>query len=221
MPRLRVAAAGTPNKGSAAAAVKCAALRLFSERGVDGVTVREIAELAGQKNHGAVAYYFGTKEALVRGIVEDGAKIIDERRNALLDELETGGRKPAIGEVIDAIIYPSLDVGAAGDDDCYLRFTQILHLTHQDLFESSVGNRWNSGYQRCLKLLRELMPPMPPELASQRLVFIGTYIAQILAARQTALADKSRKHTIWPSERTLRHLSLTATALAMAPVEEA
>lgn len=219
MPRLRVGEGTAANQRGAGAAVKRAALRLFSERGVDGVTVREIAELAGQKNHGSVAYYFGSKEALVRAIVEDGAKVIDERRNAMLDQLEADGAKPAIRQVIDAIIYPSVDVAGEGDEDCYLRFTQILHLTHQELFEDAVGTRFNRGYQRCLALLRDLMPPMPRELASQRLVFIGTYIAQILAARQTAMADKSRPHTIWPSERTLKHLSQTATALALAPVE--
>lgn len=221
MPRLRVGEAGSTNKRGAATAVKRAALRLFSERGVDGVTVREIAELAGQKNHGSVAYYFGSKEALVRAIVEDGAQIIDERRNAMLDELEANGREPNIREVIDAIIYPSVDVAGEGDEDCYLRFTQILHLTHQELFESAVGNRFNTGYQRCLVLLRKLMPPMPREVATQRLIFIGVYIAQILAARLTAMADKSRPHTIWPSQRTLAHLSQTATALALAPVDEA
>ena len=97
----------------------------------------------------------------------------------------------------------------------------VRGLEHRELFEDAVANRFNTGYQRCLNLLRDLMPPMPRDLASQRLVFIGTYIAQILAARLTAMADKSRTHTIWPSQRTLAHLSQTATALALAPVDEA
>lgn len=220
MPRLRVGESGAANKRGAGAAVKHAALQLFSERGVDGVTVREIAERAGQKNHGSVAYYFGSKEALVRAIVEDGARIIDDRRNAMLDDLEADGRQPTIREVIDAIIYPSIDVAGEGGEDSYLRFTQILHLTHRELFEDAVGNRFNTGYQRCLNLLRGLMPPMPRELANQRLIFIGVYIAQVLAARLTAMADKSRPHTIWPSQRTLAHLSQTAAALALAPIDE-
>lgn len=220
MARLRISSPSDTSESEGAAAIKRAALRLFAERGVDGTTVREIARATGQRNHGAVGYYFGSKEALVRAIVADGAKVIDERRNALLDKLEAEGRALTVNEVVDALIYPSLDVAGEGDEDCYLRFTQILHLTYAELFDSAVGNEWNRGYQRCLAHLRTLMPAMPADLANQRLVFIGVYIAQILAQRQAVLADKSRKHTIWPSERTLRHLSKTATALIMAPWPE-
>jgi AcrR family transcriptional regulator len=46
-----------------------AALRLLSERGVAGVSVRDVAALAGV-NHGLVHRYFGSKEALVRAAVE-------------------------------------------------------------------------------------------------------------------------------------------------------
>ena len=55
--------------------IKLAARRLFAIRGIDGVSVREIVEAAEQKNHGSLAYYFGTKEALVRELVADGAKL--------------------------------------------------------------------------------------------------------------------------------------------------
>ena len=46
-------------------AIKQAAQRLFATRGIDGVSVREIASAANQRNSGSVHYYFGTKEALV------------------------------------------------------------------------------------------------------------------------------------------------------------
>ena len=48
--------------------IKRIARQLFAERGVDGVTVRDIAEASGQKNHAAVAYYFGSKDALLVSI---------------------------------------------------------------------------------------------------------------------------------------------------------
>jgi AcrR family transcriptional regulator len=200
--------------------LKATALRLFAQHGVDGVTVREIATAAGQKNHGAVGYYFGTKEALVREIVADGARIIDERRNALLDELEAAGGPHNAREVIDAIIYPSLEPFDDGPRDCYLRFTVNLNMTHPDLFVSAIGNQWNRGYQRCLSHLRRLMPAMPTALKNQRLVFVGSYIAMILALRQTALSDTTRAHSTWPSAATLRHLAHTASAMIEAPAED-
>jgi TetR/AcrR family transcriptional regulator len=45
------------------------ALREFSEKGFDGATAREIANLAGV-NHGLIRYYFGTKEKLWRAAVD-------------------------------------------------------------------------------------------------------------------------------------------------------
>ena len=46
--------------------------RLFSAHGVAGVSTREIARAAGQKNHSAVAYHFGSKEGLAEELFIDG-----------------------------------------------------------------------------------------------------------------------------------------------------
>ena len=200
--------------------IKSIALRLFAERGVDGVTVREIAATAGQKNHGAVGYYFGTKEALVREIVADGARIIDERRNTLLDRIDADGGPRSVREIVDVIIFPSLEPFNDNGDDCYMRFTVMLNMTHRDLFVSAVDNLWNRGYQRCLSHLRRLMPPMSAAKKNQRLMFLGSYIAMMLAMRQTALSDTTRAHSTWPSEATLRHLAHTASAIIEAPEED-
>src|SRR5437016_14272052 len=107
MVRLQARPSREPIRSASAEQIKAVALRLFAERGVDGVTVREIAAAAGQKNHGAVGYYFGSKEALVRDIVQDGAIAIDRRRNALLDALEADGRPRGVREVIDVLIFPA------------------------------------------------------------------------------------------------------------------
>ena len=46
-----------------------AGLRCFADRGLEGVTIREIARVSGQ-NSAAIAYYFGGKEGLYRAVLD-------------------------------------------------------------------------------------------------------------------------------------------------------
>src|ERR1700742_2835004 len=88
--------------------IMLAARHLFAKHGIDGVTLRQIVEASGQKNHGSVSYYFGTKEALVRDLVAEGAMLIDTRRNTQLDAIEAIGGPFTIAEVVAILVYPSV-----------------------------------------------------------------------------------------------------------------
>ena len=202
-------------RGAGAQILKTVARRLFAERGVDGVTVRQIAEAAGQRNHAAVGYYFGSKEALIRQLVVDGARLIDAARNARLDQLEAEGGPRDVAEVVDALVYPSL--AAQEQEDDYNRFIVMLSMTHRDLFMDALGGRWNSGYQRCLEHLRRLMPDMPAAAKNQRFLFLGATLGSVLAMREAELADASREHPTWGSAQTLAHFAQTLTAMLTAP----
>jgi AcrR family transcriptional regulator len=214
-PMVRLQARLSQDRSASAEQIKAVALRLFAERGVDGVTVREIATASGQKNHGVVGYYYGSKEALVREIIVDGAIAIDQRRNALLDELEAKRGPKTVREVVDVLIFPAAD----SDDHYYLRFIVMLTMTHRELMMDALENRWNSGYQRCLDHLRRLMPSMQPALQNQRLLFMGATLGAVLAARQQAMADDSRAHPVWDSPTSLEHFAQALTALLEAPLE--
>lgn len=202
----------------AAETIKAKAMKLFAEHGVDGVTVREIATASGQKNHGAVGYYFGSKEALVREIIADGAKAIDIRRNAMLDAMLAEGGDLTIEQVTRAIIYPSVEVFAdTAMPNCYIRFITVLNMTHRNLFRIATEDRWNGGYLRCLDLLRKFMPPMTEAAQNQRLIFFGGYNATMLARREAIIADPANPHPSWDSPLMLEHLTQTASAIITAP----
>ncbi len=192
-------------------------MRLFAERGVDGITVRDIAEAAGQKNHAAVGYHFGSKEALIRELIIDGASLIDQRRNQWLDDLEADGGPRSVRQVVDILIYASLNLCQAGTEETYNRFIVLLGMSHRPLFMDVVAGRWNVGYQRCLGHLRRLMPAMSETRKNQRFVFMLGYIGSVLAMRETELADRSRDHPTWAADETLSHFAATVTALIEAP----
>ena len=51
--------------------------RLFAQRGTAGVSLREIAREAGQRNTGAVHYHFGSREGVIEAIFALRAAEID------------------------------------------------------------------------------------------------------------------------------------------------
>lgn len=204
-------------RSEAAEHLKSVALRLFAQRGIDGVTVRQIAEAAGQKNHAVVGYYFGSKEALVRELIIDGARAIDVRRNAWLDACEANGGPRSVAEVVEGMIETSLDPDAAPGDESFNRFFTLLGLSHRGFFMDALEGRWNTGYQRSLDHLRRLMPEMPAAKKNERFVFLGATLGAILASRESELADRSRPHRMWQSGAILKHAALTIAAMVEAP----
>ena len=200
---------------AAAEQLKQAALRLFSEKGVDGVTVREIAAAAGQKNHGAVGYYFGSKEALVREAIMDGAVALERLRNEALDALEARGGPQSLRDVVDILILPA----TALEDEFYISFITLFGMTHRDLMLNAIDPAWNRAYGRCLGHLRSLLPDLSPSVQNQRFVFMGAYLSAVLAARARALADHSREHPMWDGAHGLEHFAQTVVALLEAPLD--
>lgn len=193
--------------------LKQAALRLFAERSIDGVTVRQIADEAGQKNHAVVGYYFGSKEDLICELIVDGAREVDDRRNAALDEIEARSGPSTILDVMEILVRTSVapDEGSAGE--CYNRFVVNLQQSHRTLFMEALEGRWNSGYQRCIQHFRSMLPDVPQAVLNQRLVFLGSALGGILASRESQLADITRDHPTWRADETLTHIAKSMAAV--------
>lgn len=202
-----------PVRSDAAEHLKAVALKLFAERGIDGVTVRQIAEAAGQKNHAAVGYHFGSKEELVRELIVDGARLIDVQRNRWLDSAEAAGGPHSVLEVVEGLVRTSLNPDPPEWGECYNRFVVVLGLSHRALFMDALEGRWNSGYLRCFEHIRRLMPGLPRKVVNQRLLFMGAALGGILASRESELADRTRPHPMWSSDATLHEIARSLAAM--------
>lgn len=200
--------------------LKRVARRLIAEHGVRDVSVRQIATEAGQKNMGAVAYYFGTKDKLVAEILIDGAMRIEARRHQYLADVELDGGPKSISSAVEAIVLPSVEF-ADNDDEYGLYFNRFLlqlSSSNPDLIDQTLDGRWNKGYQRCLQHLRQFMGGLSRDEQNRRFLFLGSYVSSLLAQREVMLADTSHAHPTWRSHATLRDIIHTAAAILQAPI---
>lgn len=194
--------------------IKVAARRLFAERGVDGVSIREIVAAAGQRNVGSLHYYFRTKDALVRELIVDGVRHINERRNAMLDALEKRGGPACLRDIVDILVMPAVAAENTSDEEeTYFRFLIMLLLNHRQLFTEALGKQWNGGYDRCVAHIRRFLAEVPAPILDQRLVFADIYLSATLAAREATIGAEDGMRVFWTCDYTMRNLADTVEAL--------
>ena len=104
-------------------AILDAAERLCAEHGLDGVSLRQITEEAGQRNNAAVHYHFGGRDGLVRALFETHWAELEERRAVMLAGLDAAGRGDDVEELVRVMIAPF----AEAEDGYWVRFVARLH----------------------------------------------------------------------------------------------
>lgn len=199
--------------------LKKTALRLFAERGVENVSIRDIQVAAGQKNNGSISYYFASKDALIREIVADIAKILDADNHRRLDELERRGGPKDIREVAE-ILLPVLPPQGDDEDNQYrLRFfTAVLISRRELLFEATAGA--DGATRRSFRHIQRLAPDMPAEVLRQRLMLMLLFALSAGASMEAARAPRKGWRNPWSFESAEPNLADTMAGIVTAPVSE-
>jgi AcrR family transcriptional regulator len=89
--------------------------QLFATRDIEGVTLREIQESAGQSNASVVAYHFGSRTGLVQALISWRSTVIDQRRDELLTELRDRGLEREPRSLVWVLVRPLVDSIAGGE----------------------------------------------------------------------------------------------------------
>ncbi len=159
-----------------------AAERLFADRGIEGVSLREINLAAGQRNTSAAHYHFGSKEALVDAIFEFRRPELGKRRDEWFDRLESEGRADDLRSLVEAFVTPLADE-ARSEDSQYLMFLAHLFLhTPGDVGE--ILRKHEAGEQRWSALVRAALSNIPAQLVMSRLWLMGRHVVISLAVYQ-------------------------------------
>jgi AcrR family transcriptional regulator len=159
-----------------------AAERLFAERGIDNVSLREINRAAGQRNVAALHYHFGTREALLEAIFERRMAGINRRRVAMLDALEADGADIAIRSVVEAMVLPLAEqLDPVADGGHYVRFlAQVISDPGVDV-GGLVRDKFDHGMVRTRRLARRILDGLPAEVVDERMSLASNQMVHALA----------------------------------------
>src|SRR5215475_2396856 len=135
---------------------------LFAERGIDGVSLREINRAAGQKNASGLQYHFGTKVDLIAAVWRHRLPEIEGRRQAMLKQMKASGGTSDLRQILSAMVVPFAEQLDSGRNErSYVRFVAQLY-GHPSIRE---GEFASAGYRETYRLAqRRLGSELPAGL---------------------------------------------------------
>jgi AcrR family transcriptional regulator len=146
-----------------------AAERLFGERGIDAVPLREVVAAAGQRNASALNYHIGGRDELIIAILEFRRAGVNARRMELLDQYGRDGLEIDEAAIAGAIVLPLAEL-MMGDPrgGNYLRFlSQAIITERPDSAYRSPGQN-EDGMRRCFRFYEARQVNVAPRLVRER-----------------------------------------------------
>ena len=151
---------------------------LIAERGM-GVSLREIAAQAGQRNNSAVIYHFGNHDGLIAATLDRRMSVLDERRRLLLAELDARADF-TVEDVLTAIIAPALDLPYRSGATHYARFVEQIR-THPVIASAAPRtDDWRATMALTQRLSASL-PDHPRRDLTRRIGLMATTMFALMA----------------------------------------
>jgi len=151
--------------------------RLFAERGIEAVSLREINREAGQRNATAIQYHFEDRRGLVRAILEKHEPAVEASRHALLDEIEEAGQHD-LHRLSAALVLPAAEKLSDRDGGrAYLRIVaQLINRPEARVdpiaMNDTAGslNRWRTMVEPKMSPLA--VDPLHHRFTARRIMFV-------------------------------------------------
>jgi AcrR family transcriptional regulator len=173
-----------------------AAERLFARDGVQSARIRDINELAGQRNPSALHYHFGSRIGVVEAILLRYQSAIDVIVADALDRVEAGGREPDVRDIIGAIVPPEVEaLETQSGRDCVRIIPQLLPALSRNLRAGIVYPATRQSH-RVLTMLDDRMAALslPEHVRRERLVTYALLFTTMLGERAHALEEGADMH---------------------------
>ncbi len=151
--------------------------QLFGEHGVAETSVRAITAAAGL-NVALIHYYFGSKENLVREVVERRQRPLNAERLRLLDACRTGS-PPDVDAILHALAAPALRLGC--EQPHFARLASRLRLDPDRSLWRDYRERQQDLAARFRQALADTLPHLDEAEVAARLHFVQGAILHVWA----------------------------------------
>ena len=173
-----------------------AVLRVVAEVGVDAVTHRRVAEVAGLPL-ASTTYWFESKEHLLTAALERAAGRDIERLRTFLGEAADPAGDPAddpLATVVRAILGPIEDSGQTSRAWLLATYALILEAARRPALRE-VSVRWTDAYLEALAPLLEVAGSRDPRSDAQLLLAAtdGLLVEQLASDDASDLAPRLRR----------------------------
>ena len=171
--------------------------RLVAEHGLAALSLREVAAEAGQRNHSAVQYHFGSKEGLIAAVFETRMAPIEHRRHQLLVELDAEGAGSDVRRLAEAAVLPLADAVLVQPAGWYGRFVAEILGSAPELLATDrpvMASLTTVGAR-----LVELVDVEPDRLRAQRVDLAFRFVAHALADEERAAAGTPARRVPAPA----------------------
>jgi AcrR family transcriptional regulator len=161
-----------------------AAERLWSERGVDGVSLREIRLAAGQRNSSALQFHFGDREGLLLALTDRHLPKVTAIQEQLYARLVAEGRQDDLVCLVEVMVRPPAEYLRRGPSErAWTRITAQLitrpDISVQDILDHAPAIALHVG----ATLHERLAETMDPALAGERLMSVMFACGHLCADR--------------------------------------
>ena len=202
--------------GSAKDRILDTAETLFAESGLDGVSFRDLATAAGV-SLSATHYYFGSKEALLAEVFARHARMMTDRRTALLDRVIAEDTPPRLEAVLDAFLRPAFEVTQGDQNDVFNRLLARLAVERGEVTREIKSTAFDDNDRTFIDALERALPHLDGEVVHWRFHFlVGSMIYTMSDAGQLEGLSQGR-YTTADTDKALDFMVASFAALFRAP----
>lgn len=183
-----------------------AAEKLFAEKGLDGVSIRQITS-AANCNVAAVNYYFGGKQKLYTEVCRQRLDLLRELRISRIRQVMAGEHEVTLEELLTAFAEAFMEPLIGQEYGCHTLKLFIREMIDKNLPEGMLFKLLIGPIiEELLKALKVVCPDLSKQNALLSIQSLAAQLARIATIQNLVSDEEIRKSPLFDLELNLKHI---------------